>query len=94
MNDDVFDLRKGQVWQTRVKLSMSSLSKYSSLISILRGWGCAPGVAGGLIGIVPNMSVGAKKCEKKSRSSSHYLHCSFRGKIEMSTERPFKWNTK
>ena len=39
MNELVLDLRKGQVWHTRVRLPINSLSKYSSVISILRGWG-------------------------------------------------------
>ena len=37
MNELVLDLRKGQVWHTRVRLPINSLSKYSSVISILRG---------------------------------------------------------
>lgn len=39
MNELVLDLRNGHVWQTRVKLSISSLRRYSSVISILRGLG-------------------------------------------------------
>ena len=61
MNELVLDLRNGHVWQTRVKLSISSFRRYSSLISILSGTDCPPGVVAGRIGKVPNMSVGAKK---------------------------------
>ena len=35
-----------------------------------------------------------KKCEKKSSSSSHCLHYSLSGKMEMSTESTLRWNTK
>ena len=37
MKELVFDLRNGHVWQTLVKLPISSLRRYSSDISILSG---------------------------------------------------------
>jgi len=94
INELVFDFKKGHVWHTRVRLSINSFKRYSSLTSILSGYCCPPGVAAGLIGTVPNMSVGAKKWEKKSSSSSHCLHCSFSGKIDIKTESTLRWNTK
>lgn len=90
MKELVFDFRKGQVWQTLVRLLISSFKRYSSVISIFSGCGTSDPLAGGLSGMPPYGSVGAKKCEKKSKSSSHYLHCSFSGNIDIRTESTFK----
>ena len=97
MNELVFDFKNGHVWHTLVKLAINSFSRYSSEISILRADGVLLSVrevCWGRYGSPLKGSLGAKKWEKKSSSSSHCLHCSFSGKIEMSTDSTLRWNTK
>jgi hypothetical protein len=61
MKELVFDFRNGHVWQTLVKLPISSFKRYSSVISIFSGCGTSEPLADVLSAMPPYRSVDAKK---------------------------------
>ena len=101
MKELVFDFRKGKVSHTRVRLRINSLNKKSSLIQIFVSfWLSAfkeviadlgPWITSSWL--PSRLWEGMKNCAKKSKSSSHQAHCSLSGKIDIKTDRTFKWNT-